>query len=178
MFTDVDALNARYRTRGTTGKATKNEGKCNTCGRKEIRKMLKFGNLKISFFLDRELVWSRLRIIVKSAAFFIAMNSTLYGYGEIWEVNVSLQSFNTSFHHRHFIIHHKHELNTWTTWTIKYFSISIRMFIVHKNSSMNHTRLSKYWKQYINFSLDSLTGTQLFLSVILLITLLVYYDMV
>lgn len=43
MFTDVDALNARYRTRGTTGKATKNEGKCNTCGRKEIRKMLKFG---------------------------------------------------------------------------------------------------------------------------------------
>ena len=52
------------------------------------------------------------------------------------------------------------------------------MFIVHKNSRMNHTGLSKYWKQYINFSLDSLTGTQLFLSVILLITLLVYYDMV
>ena len=80
-------------------------------------------------------------IKVKSTAFFYCNKfDTLFGYGQTWGVNVNEQNFNT-FHHRNFIIHHKHELNTWTNSTVKYFSISIRMFMVLKNSCMHHTGL-------------------------------------
>ena len=121
--------------------------------------------------------------------FFIPINLTCYG--EIWEVHVSLQDFNASFDHRHFIIHHKHELNTWTISTVKYFSISIRIFIVHKNSSMRHIGLSRYWNNTSFFKIYSLLrgskgvggevlaykqppSTQRGLSVILDITLLLW----